>query len=291
MLSYRHVFHAGNFGDVLKHAVLLAILDRLNRKDKPYWVVDLFAGAGGYRLDAGRGREQGEWREGIGKLWRSKNAPPLIDRYLAAVRAENPDGRLRRYPGSPLLALYASRPCDRLRLFELHPTDVRMLAGTIAAALPDAGKRVHIRQEDGFAALPALLPPPSRRGLIVLDPPYEDKRDYARVLVAIEEMLARFPNGIALVWYPWLARRDSQQLPLRMRKLAPAWCDARLIRRPPAPDDQGLPGAGVFVVNPPHGLIEELGAALPWLASHLGEEDRNTDGRLLPSYFIDAARH
>ncbi|MCX7896304.1 MAG: 23S rRNA (adenine(2030)-N(6))-methyltransferase RlmJ [Rhodocyclaceae bacterium] len=278
MLSYRHVYHAGNFGDVLKHAILIRLLDHLNQKDKPYWVIDLFAGAGGYRLDAGRGKEHGEWRTGIGRLWRATNPPPLLLRYLAAVRAENPDGKLRRYPGSPLLALRASRACDRLRFFELHPTDIRLLAETIAGAANDATKRTTIRQEDGFLALPALLPPPPRRGLVIIDPPYEDKRDYARVVTALKDLLDRFPTGLALVWYPWLARRESQELPQRLRRLASRWLDARLVLRPPAPDDKGMPGCGVFVLNPPATLHAATSDALPWLADVLGEGSGSSKG-------------
>lgn len=269
MLSYRHVFHAGNHADVLKHCVLLALLDHLNQKDKPYWVIDTHAGAGGYRLDTGRAKSHAEWQEGIGRLWRRADLPPLVARYVAAVREDNPDGHLKRYPGSPLLALRAMRPADRLRLFELHPADVKLLAQNIASAAPDATKRVQIRQEDGFSGLLALLPPPPRRGLILIDPAYEDKRDYARVVSSVKEGLQRFATGTFLVWYPLLQRNESLTLAARLKKLAPDWLHATLTVRPPAPDGIGMHGSGVFLVNPPWTLAQALKETLPYLGEVL----------------------
>ncbi len=269
MLSYRHVFHAGNHADVLKHCVLLAVLDHLNQKDKPYWMIDTHAGAGGYRLDTGRARTHAEWQDGIGRLWQRTDLPPLIARYVAAVRADNPDGRLRRYPGSPLLALRAMRPADRLRLFELHPADVKLLAQNIAAAAPDATKRTQIRQEDGFTGLTALLPPPPRRGLVLIDPSYEDKHDYARVVTSVREGLQRFATGTFFVWYPLLRRNESLKLAARLKKLASDWLHATLTVRPPAPDGLGMHGSGVFLINPPWTLAVTLKETLPFMAEVL----------------------
>lgn len=269
MLSYRHVFHAGNHADVLKHCVLLALLDHLNQKDKPYWVIDTHAGAGGYRLDSGRAKTHAEWQEGIGRLWRRADLPPLVARYVAAVREDNPDGRLRRYPGSPLLALRATRPIDRLRLFELHPADVRLLAQNIASAAADATKRVQIRQADGFSGLLALLPPPPRRGLVLIDPAYEDKRDYARVVTSVKEGLQRFATGTFFVWYPLLQRNESITLAARLKKLTPDWLHATLTVRPPAADGIGMHGSGVFLVNPPWTLAQALKEILPYLGQVL----------------------
>ena len=276
MLSYRHVYHAGNHADVLKHSVLLAVLDYFNRKDKPYWVIDTHAGAGGYRFDAGRAKAQhAEFEDGIGRLWAIADAgslPPLLADYVAAVRIDNPDGLLRRYPGSPLLALRALRPTDRLRLFELHPADVRLLGEVIAGAAPDAQKRVTIRQEDGFIGLKTLLPPPSRRGLIVIDPSYEDKRDYARVVEAVKEGLQRFATGTFLIWYPLLQRNEAILLPGKLKKLAPEWLNATLKVQDTAADGMGMHGSGVFVVNPPWTLAQTLRDSLPWLADTLAME-------------------
>jgi 23S rRNA (adenine2030-N6)-methyltransferase len=272
MLSYRHVFHAGNHADVLKHTVLLAVLDYLNQKDKPYWVIDTHAGAGGYRLDAGRATTHAEYQDGVGRLWQRDDLPPLLANYLAAIRADNPDGRLKRYPGSPLLAFHHMRPSDRLRLFELHPADVKLLAQNITAAAPDAQKRVAIRQEDGFAGLKALLPPPPRRGLVVIDPAYEDKRDYARVVEALKEGLQRFPTGTYLVWYPLLQKNESIQLAGKLKKLAPNWLNATLTVQSPAPGGLGMHGSGVFLINPPWTLAAALKETLPWLTAALALE-------------------
>lgn len=271
MLSYRHVFHAGNHADVLKHTLLLAVLDYLNQKDKPYWVIDTHAGAGGYRFDAGRARGHAEHAQGIGRLWNvaADSLPPLVARYVEAVRAENPDGNLRRYPGSPLLTLRTLRPADRLRLFELHPADVRLLGETIAGTVADAQKRVAIRQEDGFTGLKALLPPPPRRALIVIDPAYEDKRDYVRVVDALKDGLRRFPDGTFFVWYPLLQRNESILLASKLKKLAPDWLNATLTVKAPAPDGMGMHGSGVFIVNPPWTLAARLRETLPRLVDLL----------------------
>jgi len=277
MLSYRHVFHAGNHADVLKHCVLLAVLDYLNKKDKPYWVIDTHAGAGGYRLDAGRAQTHAEWQDGIGRLWHRDDLPPLVARYVAAVKADNQDGRPRRYPGSPLLALRALRASDRLRLFELHPADVKLLAQNVAAATPDALERAHIRQEDGFTGLLALLPPPPRRALILIDPAYEDKRDYARVVTCVKEGLQRFANGVFMIWYPLLQRNESLTLAAKLKKLAPDWLHATLQVRSPAPDGMGMHGSGVFLINPPWPLAAMLEETLPWLAAALAGDTSNAD--------------
>jgi 23S rRNA (adenine2030-N6)-methyltransferase len=275
MLSYRHVFHAGNHADVLKHTVLLAVLDYFNQKDKPYWVIDTHAGAGGYRFDGGRAKTHAEYEEGIGRLWDRDNAgdlPPLLADYVAAVRADNPDGHLRRYPGSPLLTLRKLRPADRLRLFELHPADVKLLADAVLAVAPDAQKRVAIRQDDGFEGLKVLLPPPPRRGLVIIDPAYEDKRDYGRVVAALKDGLTRFATGTFLVWYPLLQRNESMQLAGRLKKAAPDWLNVTLTVKAPGKDGIGMHGSGMFIVNPPWTLGDKLRATLPWLADTLAIE-------------------
>ena len=277
MLSYRHVFHAGNHADVLKHTVLLAVLDYFNQKDKPYWVIDTHAGAGGYRFDAGRAKSHAaqhrpEYTDGIGRLWGRNDLPPLLAAYVAAVRHDNPDGQLRRYPGSPLLTLRLLRPRDHLRLFELHPADVRLLGEAVAFVDPHAGKRVAIRQEDGFTGLQTLLPPPSRRGLIVIDPAYEDKRDYARVVTALKEGLTRFATGTYLIWYPLLQKNESILLAGRLKKLAPDWLNVTLTVQKPGAEGLGMHGSGVFIVNPPWTLARDLRAILPWLEDTLAIE-------------------
>lgn len=269
MLSYRHVFHAGNHADVLKHTVLLAVLDYFNQKDKPYWLIDTHAGAGGYRLDAGRATTHAEYSDGIGRLWNRTDLPPLLARYVEAVRIDNPDGKIKRYPGSPLLALRALRPADKLRLFELHPADVKLLAQNITGAAPDAQKRVAIKQEDGFTGMKALLPPPSRRGLVLIDPAYEDKRDYLRVVTAVKEGLQRFATGTFMVWYPLLQKNESITLAGKLKKVAPEWLNVTLTVQAPSQDGLGMHGSGVFLVNPPWTLAAALKDTLPWLAGVL----------------------
>jgi 23S rRNA (adenine2030-N6)-methyltransferase len=188
---------------------------------------------------------------------------------VALVRAMNADGRLRHYPGSPWLAFQVMRPDDRLRLFELHSTDFRLLTKAFAGE----ERRVALRQADGFQELKSVLPPPPRRGLTLIDPAYEDKRDYLRVVAALKDDLARFATGTFAVWYPQLQRGDARQLPEKLRKLPVKWLDARLTVSSPAEDGFGMHGSGMFVVNPPWTLGGTLAETLPFLAGALGLDD------------------
>ena len=266
MLSYRHAFHAGNHADVLKHCVLLQLLRHLNLKDKPYWVVDTHAGAGRYRLDSEQAKKNSEFAAGIGRLWQADGLPPALADYVDLVRHFNDDGRLRHYPGSPSLALQVMRASDRLQLFELHGSDYQALGRTLAGE----ARRVTMHQADGFLGLKSVLPPPPRRGLILIDPAYEDKRDYMRVVATVKEGLARFATGTFAIWYPLLQRGDARQLPERLRRLSDKWLDARLTVATPAADGFGMHGSGMFVINPPWTLTASLAEVLPWLAEHLG---------------------
>jgi 23S rRNA (adenine2030-N6)-methyltransferase len=265
MLSYRHAFHAGNHADVLKHCILVQLLRHLNQKDKPYWFVDTHAGAGRYLLDSEHAMKNAEFERGIGRLWSRNDLPPPLADYLAQVRGMNSDGRLRHYPGSPWLAYELMRPEDRLRLFELHSTDIHLLDKTFAKS----GVRVALHQADGFHEIKSVLPPPPRRGLVLIDPAYEDKRDYLRVVATMKEALSRFATGTFAVWYPQLQRGDARELPEKLRKLAPKWLDARLTVQAPGADGFGMHGSGVFVVNPPWTLAGEMREVLPWLADAL----------------------
>jgi 23S rRNA (adenine2030-N6)-methyltransferase len=266
MLSYRHAFHAGNHADVLKHCILVQLLRHLNQKDKPYWFIDTHAGAGRYLLDSGHASKTAEFEHGIGRLWSRDDLPPAVADYAGLVRGMNSDGHLRHYPGSPWLAHEVMRPDDRLRLFELHPTDHRFLERTFAKA----GSRVAIRQADGFHEIKSVLPPPPRRGLVLIDPAYEDKRDYLRVVAALKEGLDRFGTGTFAVWYPQLQRGDARQLPEKLRKLPVKWLDARLTVQTPSADGFGMHGSGMFIVNPPWTLAGALAGVLPWLTLALG---------------------
>ena len=271
MLSYRHAFHAGNHADVLKHLVLLQCLAQLNRKETPYWVVDTHAGAGIYPLQSAVGEKLAEWRDGIARLWEASadDLPePLLD-YRQRVARLNTDGQLHNYPGSPWFAWSLSRDGDSLRLFERHPADAQTLRGN----LDGAGGRVRVAESDGFAGLKALLPPPPRRGLVLIDPSYETRGDYDAVPLALAEGLKRFATGIDAIWYPRLSRRDARPVPERLKDVSAArpWLDVTLDVTRPAADGHGLFGSGMFVVNPPWTLRTALDASLPWLAEHLGE--------------------
>ncbi len=282
MFSYRHAFHAGNHADVLKHMVLVQLLAYLNQKDAPYMVIDTHAGAGAYQLDSDYASKSGESASGIAKLWDIPDAPEIVTEYLHTVRSMNPSGRLRHYPGSPFIAEQVMREKDRLRLFELHSTDIRLLEDNFRKLESHQaangqrqgarGKRVMIQRADGFAGLRALLPPPSRRGLVLIDPPYEDKDDYRKVKAAIEDAQRRFSTGTYAIWYPVLGRLESQQLPERLKRIAAAdWLHVTLSVGAPA-EGRGLHSSGVFIINPPWTLEASLQQAMPWLAEVLGRD-------------------
>jgi 23S rRNA (adenine2030-N6)-methyltransferase len=273
MLSYRHAFHAGNHADVLKHLVLVQLLDYLNQKDKPWWFYDTHAGAGIYPLSLGPATQNTEHADGIERLWHWPDLPGALPAYLDAVRAFNTDGHLRRYPGSPYIALKKAREADRLRLFELHPTDDVQLRENLTRDFPKDHRRVEIRHVDGFHELKALLPPVSRRGLVLIDPAYEDKRDYLRVPATLKEGRARFATGMFAIWYPQLQRGDARQLPEKLRRLGGTkWLDVSLTVRAPAADGFGMHGSGMFVVNPPWTLAASLRETLPPLCAALAQD-------------------
>ncbi len=273
MLSYRHAFHAGNHADVLKHLVLVQLLRHLALKETPFWVIDTHAGAGIYSLDSEWALERGEFVDGIGRLWERTDAPPAVAHYLDAVRACNADGRLRRYPGSPFTALAHLRERDRLRLVEKHPNEADVLAHNVREAGRDAQRRTIVYADDGFTALKALLPPPPRRALVLIDPPYEEKRDYARVGSTLRDALGRFPTGCYAIWYPQLQRHEARELAFKLPRMPGVrWLHARLRVREPSSDGFGMHGSGIFVVNPPWTLKAALQASLPWLAKVLAED-------------------
>jgi len=292
MFSYRHGFHAGNHADVLKHAILVSLLAYMGRKDKAYWYIDTHAGAGAYSLTEGFAAKREEFHNGIGRIWGRSDAPPLIQRYLAQIAEMNrttqgvagannqssgaapslgnqPD-ELRYYPGSPYLAWQQMRPQDRMRLFELHPSEIDILSENFE----DARRLAVITRTDGFEAIRSVLPPAPRRALTLIDPSYEDKQDYDRTIDAVNEAIRRFPNGVYAIWYPIVQRAEAQSLPQRLHALGcTSWLHATLnIAAPPA-DGFGLYGSGLFVINPPFVLEAELAEALPWLRDALAEDD------------------
>lgn len=283
MLSYRHAFHAGNHADVLKHIVTLQLLTYMNQKDAAYTFIDTHAGAGVYALDGGYAAKNAEYETGIGPLWGRKDLPQPVADYVKLIKSLNPSGKLRYYPGSPYCAEKAMREQDRLRLFELHPSDAKILIENFTKLEAHAaaqgvrpstrGKRVIIQKGDGFLGLKALLPPPSRRGLVLIDPPYEDKGDYKRVKDTLEEALKRFATGTYAVWYPALQRMESRQMPDKLKRIpANGWLNVTLSISAPSPDGFGLSSSGMFVINPPWTLEPLLREMMPYLVATLGRD-------------------
>lgn len=296
MFSYRHAFHAGNHADALKHATLLGLLRHLQAKEPGLILVDTHAGAGLYRLDA-EAFTAGEAASGIAPIWRAdpKNLPPLLAHYREALAQLNPKKRqgeaLHTYPGSPWLMAQALRPQDKLRLFELHPADLPALISHMRqSAAPDA---VQVLGESGFEGFKRFIPPPTKRALVLMDPSYEDKRDYARVVASCGEILRRMPTAVVCVWYPQLPRLEARALPEGLTRLAKqhnaagkgakvGWLHLGLRIGADGPAEQmnaqrgeGAPGmklkaSGLFLFNPPFGLKAELAAALPRLVALLG---------------------
>ncbi len=269
MLSYRHAFHAGNHADVLKHTVLVQLLRYLTQKDKALYFVDTHAGAAVYALDEGYATKNAEYESGIARLWAREDLPQALAEYLDQVRALNPDGRLRRYPGSPQLALQLLRPHDRLRFFELHSTESQLLQQYFRGDSP----RAIVQAGDGFAGLQSVLPPPSRRALVLIDPSYEDKGDYRQVLAALRDAQKRFRAGVYAVWYPQVQRRESSQFPAQLKQLqSKDWLHVSLSVKQPAAGGYGLHGSGMFVLNPPWLLPEALRAVMPTLVTALAQD-------------------
>jgi len=220
MLSYRHAFHAGNHADVLKHVVLIQSLRYLNQKDAPYMYIDTHAGAGLYALDNPYATKNKEYETGISRLWDRRDLPAPLVEYVELVKELNANSKtLRYYPGSPYLAHKIVRQDDRLRLFELHTTESQILGDNFRKLEPDAvrqsarGRHVMIQQTDGLLALKGLLPPPTRRGLVLIDPSYEIKADYRLVKSTLADALKRFATGTFAVWYPLLQHLESRQFP------------------------------------------------------------------------------
>jgi 23S rRNA (adenine2030-N6)-methyltransferase len=270
MLAYRHAFHAGNHADVLKHVVLAQVLVHMAAKDKPFSYVDTHAGAGGYSLESRYAQKNAEAASGIERLWARDDLPAALAHYVALVREFNGGGNLEQYPGSPAIANLLLRPTDPLHAYELHPTDEKILRAYLSSR-----KNTKVVLADGFAALPHELPPPSRRGVVLIDPPYEMKTDYARTLGAVREALTQFAQVVILVWVPQVALVEARELPRRLGNAAAAapkgWLHAGLTVARGGDKGFGLTGSSMVVVNPPHGLAETLREVLPFLAQALAQ--------------------
>jgi 23S rRNA (adenine2030-N6)-methyltransferase len=271
-MNYRHAFHAGNFADVLKHAVLARILTHLGDKAAAFRVIDTHAGAGLYDLASEPATRTGEWRDGIGRLIDATlpdDIRALLAPYLAAVAAANPGGGLRRYPGSPLIALGLMRPQDRLVACELEPGAAAALAAQLRR-----DSRARAVKIDGWTALNAYVPPKERRGIVLIDPPYEDKHEFARVAAALAAAQRKWATGIFLLWYPIKDRSGPDRLAAALRRSATAKVAPNILRAELAWAPEDAPGrlssTGLIVVNPPWRLAEELERLLPALLSVLG---------------------
>ena len=280
MFSYRHAFHAGNHADVLKHIVLIQTLKHAIQKEVAVFYVDTHAGAGVYSLKGDQARKSAESETGIHKLWPEKEAPAEVADYLNLIHDMNPSGTLQYYPGSPFIAEKLLRSQDRLRLYELHPTEIQNLTKNFQELArrdqqngqrsPGRGKRVIVDKSDGFAAIKAVLPPPGRRAVVLIDPPYENKMDYQKVIDSMADAMKRFPTGTYLIWYPVLQRPESQRFAERLKKTVnQEWLNVTLSVGSPTPDGFGLVSSGMFVVNPPWKLDGTLKEIMPWLVSVL----------------------
>jgi|SaaInlStandDraft_3_1057020.scaffolds.fasta_scaffold02920_5 23S rRNA (adenine2030-N6)-methyltransferase len=265
MLSYRHSYHAGNFADVLKHSVLIHIIEHLKKKQKPFCYVDTHAGAGSYSLNSEQAEKTQEYLQGIAKIWQADNLPPAIAAYVNVIKAFNIDATLNRYPGSPMIARHLLRPQDRIFLYELHNTEVEILCQSV-----NKDKRVQVIHKDGFKQSLSIMPPQQRRGLVLIDPSYEIKTEYKQVLETIIQLHQRFSTGTYALWYPVVERQRIDELerkilasPLRNVQLF------ELAQRADS-DGQGMTASGVVVVNPPWTLYAEMQQALPYLAENLG---------------------
>lgn len=267
MRSYRHRYHAGNAADVFKHWILMLLLEHMAQKEKPFRYIDTHAGAGRYDL---RNDATAEWRGGIGRLWAASSLPLSLARLRDHVSRFNATGKPEVYPGSPLWAQRLCRAQDEIRLFEWHPSDFTALSADLALA---QDKRVRCFEKDGLAGLKALLPPPSRRALVMIDPPYERQDEYERVVSTLEIALARFATGVYALWYPELASTSARRLPDRLERLNARWLRAHLHLDRPRADGLGMTGSGMFIVNPPWTLAAEMEADLPALAAMLANPD------------------
>ena len=260
MLSYRHSFHAGNHADVLKHIVLMLILENLSLKEKGFYYLDTHSGVGRYRLNSNESEKTGEYKEGIGRLWERTDLPEEVARYVDLIKKLNYGGKeLRYYAGSPMIAAQLLRSQDRALLTELHPSDFPLLRNNFKEF-----KNITTKSENGFQQLKATLPPKERRGLVLIDPPYELKEDYDLVVKAIEEGYKRFATGTYAIWYPVVLRQQTKRIfkgleATGIRKILKIELAVR-----PDSDQRGMTASGMVVINPPWQLEQQMKSILPY---------------------------
>ncbi|QIE90215.1 23S rRNA (adenine(2030)-N(6))-methyltransferase RlmJ [Pseudomonas nitroreducens] len=267
-MNYRHAYHAGNHADVLKHIVLARIFALMARKDTPFAYLDSHSGIGLYDLLGNEASRTGEWEPGIGRLWERDDLPELLQDYLEVVRALNPDGGLEFYPGSPELARRLTRPQDRVMLNELHPEDGRLLKANMAGE-----RRISVHQGDGWLLPRAFLPVSEKRGVLLIDPPFEQPDDLERCVTALDEAIGRMRQTVVAIWYPIKDRRQLKRFYQRLEKSsAPKMLRVELCVHPADVADR-LNGSGLVIANPPWPLDEELRGLLPWLAQTLAQSE------------------
>lgn len=273
-MNYRHAFHAGNFADVLKHATLALVIEHLKLKPAAFRVIDTHAGCGAYDLGSLEAERTGEWRDGIGRLIGPESAAlppavePILKPYLEAVWACNPSGGLARYPGSPALALALMRHQDRLIANELHPEDQRALAASIGR---DA--RAKVMNVDGWHALKALLPPKERRGVVLIDPPFEEAGEPDRLITGLKEAHRRFETGIFLLWLPIKDQAQAQRFYTALARTGPEKILLAELRVRTAGADGRLAATALVIVNPPYRLDASLGTMQAFFAERLAQGD------------------
>ena len=267
MLSYRHGYHAGNFADVVKHLVQIEVLNYLAKKTKPFDYIDTHAGAGCYRLDSGFALKKAEYQNGIARLWpdATTDFPELAD-YLALVHELNPD-QLNRYPGSAEIAARLLRPQDNAWLHELHSDDFAHLQRQYSH-----DKRFKLRQQDGFQALNALLPTQSRRAFVLIDPPYEQKADYRRIIDSVCAGHRRMPQTVFVIWYPVVERARVRDIQRHFEQSGLRNIAQYELGIAPDNSDYGMTSAGVIVINPPWTLSTTMQQLLPRLAERLSSD-------------------
>ncbi|EPE63821.1 23S rRNA (adenine(2030)-N(6))-methyltransferase RlmJ [Pasteurella multocida] len=268
MLSYRHSFHAGNHADVLKHLVLMLIIENLQQKEKGFYYLDTHAGVGRYRLFSEEAEKTAEFEQGIARLWQRDDLPEEVARYIKLIKQVNYGGKaLRYYAGSPLIAAKMLRSQDRALLTELHPSDYPLLRNNFKEF-----DNVTTKRYNGFQQLKATLPPKERRGLVLIDPPYELKEDYDLVVNAIEEGYKRFATGIYAIWYPVVLRQQTKRILKGLEKTGiRKILQIELAVRPDS-DQRGMTASGMIVINPPWTLTQQMQNILPYLTNVLVPE-------------------
>jgi 23S rRNA (adenine2030-N6)-methyltransferase len=274
MLSYRHAFHAGNHADVLKHYVLGLVLAHAKQKDKPFWYIDTHAGAGMYSLNEGYATQNAEFEQGIDKLITATDLPKPLADFVAQIKSFNTGNTLDLYPGSPAIAQDYLRADDKMRLFELHPNDCKILIENFKGQGQNKNSQTKIEMQDGFTGIKAYLPPPPRRAVVLIDPPYEDKQDYQRVVNCIKDSLNRFATGTYMVWYPLLQRDEPDEMIEDLMQLnMPNWLHVAMAIHAPSEEGYGMHGSGLFIINPPWTLPNTLAETMPILTKLLALDD------------------